>query len=109
MTDEPFDYVAATRQGIPHLPHLADCLSAMLRASSRESVPHGTITSVLATSLLTQAYPPSSHSFAPHGIFRALFQPLLSTTFEQQYIPGIRSTLSEAHRVLRDQMVGMVF
>ncbi|KAK1076975.1 hypothetical protein LTR33_008479 [Friedmanniomyces endolithicus] len=80
----------------------------MLRASSRESVPHGTITSILATSLLTQAYPPSSHSFAPHGIFRALFQPLLSTTFEQQYIPGIRSTLTEAHRVLRDQMVGMV-
>ncbi|KAK0301575.1 hypothetical protein LTR82_018239 [Friedmanniomyces endolithicus] len=109
MTDEPFDYVAATRQGIPHLPHLTDCLSAVLRASSRESVPHGTITSILATSLLTQAYPPSSHSFAPHGIFRGLFQPLLSTTFEQQYIPGIRSTLTEAHRVLRDQMVGMVF
>ncbi|TKA22475.1 hypothetical protein B0A54_18106, partial [Friedmanniomyces endolithicus] len=87
MSDEPFDYVAATRQGIPNLPHLADCLSAMLRASSRESVPHSTITSILATSLLTQAYPPSSHSFAPHGIFRALFQPLLSTTFEQQYIP----------------------
>jgi len=47
--------------------------------------------------------------FAPHGIFRALFQPLLSTTFEQQYIPGIHSTLTEAHRVLRDQMVGMVY
>jgi len=40
---------------------------------------------------------------------RALFQPLLSTIFEQQYIPGTRPTLTEAHRVWRDQMVGMVF
>ena len=66
MSGEPFNHLMATRHGIPELPHFADCLSALLRASTRESVPHSTIASILATSLLMQAYPPSSHSQLGH-------------------------------------------
>ncbi|KAK5714211.1 hypothetical protein LTS12_027846, partial [Elasticomyces elasticus] len=60
-SSEPFDWLAATRHGIPQLPYFSDCLAALLRASTREGVPHGTITSILATSLLMQAYPPKCH------------------------------------------------
>lgn len=61
MSDEPFNYLLATRQGIPKLPHFTDCLSAVLRASSREDLPHGSLATLLATALLAQGYPPSSH------------------------------------------------
>ena len=57
----PFDIFEASRYGIPKLPQLTECLAAFLRAMRRETVPHQSLASLLATALLMQAYPPSSH------------------------------------------------
>jgi len=47
--------------------------------------------------------------FAPHSMFRSLFHASLSASFEQQYLQGSLCSKTAAHRILREQMVGLVF
>jgi hypothetical protein len=68
----PFDFFQATRQGIPCPPYLEDCLHAFLKAAHRHEMPHQTLASVLATSLLMHAYPQSSHRKSHATLLRFL-------------------------------------
>lgn len=58
---QPFHFLGASRQGIPIPPYFADCVTAFLRASHRHDMPYQTVASLLASSLLMQACPPSAH------------------------------------------------
>ena len=56
-----FCLLLASRQGIPALPHFVECLLAFLRAAHRHDLAYGAVASLIGTSLLMQAYPPSAH------------------------------------------------
>ncbi|KAK4551691.1 hypothetical protein LTR86_010978 [Recurvomyces mirabilis] len=54
-----FDVFLASRRGVITLPNLGDCLVAVLH--SLQGPPHGALVTVIATSLLMDAYPKGSH------------------------------------------------
>ncbi|KAK3669648.1 hypothetical protein LTR78_010465 [Recurvomyces mirabilis] len=60
-----FDVFLASRRGVSTLPNLADCLTAVLH--TLEGPPHGALVTVIATSLLMDAYPRSSHRECPQS------------------------------------------
>ena len=57
-----FCLLLASRQGITPLPHFVECATAFLQAAYSHNLACGTVASLIGTSLLMQAYPPSAHS-----------------------------------------------
>ena len=51
----------ASRQGIPALSHFVECVTAFLQAAHHHDLAYGAVASLIGTSLLMQAYPPSAH------------------------------------------------
>jgi hypothetical protein len=56
-----FCLLLASRQGIPALSHFVECVIAFLQAAHRYDLAYGAVASLIGTSLLIQAYPPSAH------------------------------------------------
>lgn len=51
----------ASRQGIPALSHFVECVIAFLHAAHHHDLAYDAVASLIGTSLLMQAYPPSAH------------------------------------------------
>ncbi|GAB7336287.1 hypothetical protein MBLNU13_g09038t1, partial [Cladosporium sp. NU13] len=54
-----FCLLLASRQGIPTLSHFVECVIAFLQAAHHHDLAYGAVASLIGTSLLMQAYPPS--------------------------------------------------
>ena len=60
-SDRPFDFIAASRALRPLPPDYADQLSAFLRLAVEKSLPFEVIASIVASSIVMDAYPPTHH------------------------------------------------
>lgn len=58
----PFDFIEGTCLGILSPPFFRECAAAYLRATHDHGISYQTVASLLASSLLMQACPPSAHS-----------------------------------------------
>lgn len=63
---EPFRFLEATRLGIPTSSSFVECTAAFLRATHDYGMPYPIVASLLASSLLIQACPPSAHGECLH-------------------------------------------
>lgn len=129
-----FSLLAASRLGVPALPHFVEGVCAILRAAHDHDIPFVVVVSLLSTSLLMQACPPSAHSkcaaadfrrrvpltdvtdvmtvFAPVETFEALFRELLTASFDKYFMTASVLTADSAvvapHEITQDVKIGQV-
>ncbi|KAK4551391.1 hypothetical protein LTR86_011198 [Recurvomyces mirabilis] len=101
-----FDVFLASRRGVITLTNLGDCLVAVLH--SLQGPPHGALVTVIATSLLMDAYPRGSHHFTPQLTFRKLYRTQLFKCLDEYFKRDSSTSISHAHCVLRYQTVNHV-
>ncbi|KAL6714244.1 hypothetical protein ACLMJK_007667 [Lecanora helva] len=81
--EEPFNFIQSARMPQTIQEDYRDHLATFLKLGIDQFLPYEGLTSLVASSILVDAYPPRTHKFDPIAVFTSLYRDHCKSAFEQ--------------------------